>query len=103
MIVREAFAPRAELVGFAGGGFLLFLNTMVWGVKRGLFSNEAGQGSAPIAHAAAKTTEPVREGVVAMAGPLIDTLIICTITGLVILTTGAYEVVIDGSRLNGSR
>jgi AGCS family alanine or glycine:cation symporter len=102
MIVREAFAPRAELVGFAGGGFLLFLNTMVWGVKRGLFSNEAGQGSAPIAHAAAKTTEPVREGVVAMAGPLIDTLIICTITGLVILTTGAYEVVIDGSRLNGS-
>ena len=63
--------------------------TMVWGVKRGLFSNEAGQGSAPIAHAAAKTDEPVREGVVALLGPFIDTLVICSITGLVILTTGA--------------
>jgi AGCS family alanine or glycine:cation symporter len=64
---------------------------LTWGVKRGLFSNESGQGSAPIAHAAAKTDEPVREGVVAMIGPLIDTLIICTITGLVILTTGVWH------------
>jgi AGCS family alanine or glycine:cation symporter len=103
IIISEAFTPRAELVGFAGGGFLLFLNTMVWGVKRGLFSNEAGQGSAPIAHAAAKTDEPVREGVVAMMGPLIDTLIICTLTGLVIVLTGAYEVGMEtGERLNGS-
>jgi AGCS family alanine or glycine:cation symporter len=101
-IFREAFAPRAQLVGFAGGGFLLFLNTMIWGVKRGLFSNEAGQGSAPIAHAAAKTTEPVREGVVAMVGPLIDTLVICTLTGLVIVSTGSHEVVVEGARLNGS-
>jgi AGCS family alanine or glycine:cation symporter len=60
-------------------------------VKRGLFSNEAGQGSAPIAHAAAKTKEPVREGAVAMLGPLIDTLIICTMTGLVIVTTGVWD------------
>ncbi|MBN1480534.1 sodium:alanine symporter family protein [candidate division KSB1 bacterium] len=101
-ILSEAFQPRAELVGFVGGGFLLFLNTVVWGVKRGLFSNEAGQGSAPIAHAAAKTNEPAREGAVAMIGPLVDTLIICSLTGLVIVSTQTYEVVVDGARLNGS-
>jgi len=101
-VFAQAFNPRAELVGFAGGGFLLFLNTVVWGVKRGLFSNEAGQGSAPIAHAAAKTNEPAREGVVAMIGPLVDTLIICTLTGLVIISTQSHEVLIDGARLNGS-
>ncbi|MFW2440052.1 MAG: alanine/glycine:cation symporter family protein [Arenicellales bacterium] len=61
-----------------------------WGVARGLFSNEAGLGSAPIAHAAAKTKEPVREGLVAMMGPFIDTLIVCSMTGLVIIVTGSY-------------
>jgi len=61
-----------------------------WGVARGLFSNEAGLGSSPIAHAAARTNEPVREGLVAMMEPFIDTLIICTLTGLVIIVTGAY-------------
>jgi AGCS family alanine or glycine:cation symporter len=61
-----------------------------WGVARGLFSNEAGLGSAPIAHAAAKTNEPVREGLVAMMGPFIDTLVICSMTGLVIIVTGSY-------------
>jgi len=61
-----------------------------WGVARGLFSNEAGLGSAPIAHAAAKTNEPVREGLVAMMGPFIDTLIVCSMTGLVIIVTGSY-------------
>lgn len=101
-ILSQAFQPRAELVGFAGGGFLLFLNTVVWGVKRGLFSNEAGQGSAPIAHAAAKTKEPAREGVVAMIGPLVDTLIICSLTGLVIISTQSHEVLEAGARLNGS-
>ncbi len=101
-IISQAFSPRAELIGFTGGGLLLFLNTMVWGVKRGLFSNEAGQGSAPIAHAAAKTKEPVREGVVAMMGPLVDTLMICTLTGLVIVLTGSHEILVDGERLNGS-
>jgi AGCS family alanine or glycine:cation symporter len=65
--------------------------TMMWGVRRGLFSNEAGQGSAPIAHAAAKTDEPVSEGVVALLEPFIDTLVICTMTGLVILTTGVWN------------
>jgi AGCS family alanine or glycine:cation symporter len=64
---------------------------LVWGIKRGLFSNEAGQGSAPIAHAAAKTDEPVREGVVALLEPFIDTLMICTMTGLVIIITGVWD------------
>ena len=59
------------------------------GVNRGLYSNEAGQGSAPIAHAAAKTKEPVAEGMVAILEPFIDTLIICTLTGLVILSSAS--------------
>ncbi|UCE90448.1 MAG: alanine:cation symporter family protein [Pseudomonadota bacterium] len=61
-----------------------------WGVARGLFSNEAGLGSSPIAHAAARTNEPVREGLVAMMEPFIDTLVICTMTGLVIVVTGVW-------------
>ncbi len=93
LIFRSAFTPAAGIGGFAGSTFLYML---MWGVKRGLFSNEAGQGSSPIAHAAAKTTEPVREGVVAMLGPFIDTLIVCSITGLVIVCTGVwYEKVPD--------
>lgn len=63
-----------------------------WGVMRGLFSNEAGLGSSPMAHAAARTNEPVREGLVAMLEPFIDTLFICTLTGLVIVVTGVYTV-----------
>jgi len=62
-----------------------------WGVARGLFSNEAGLGSAPMAHAAARTNEPVREGLVAMLGPFIDTIIICSMTGLVIIATGTWQ------------
>jgi len=62
-----------------------------WGVARGLFSNEAGLGSSPMAHAAARTSEPVREGLVAMLEPFIDTLVICTMTGLVIVVTGVFE------------
>ena len=62
-----------------------------WGVARGLFSNEAGLGSAPMAHAAARTNEPVREGLVAMLGPFVDTIVICTMTGLVIVVTGAWQ------------
>lgn len=62
-----------------------------WGVARGLFSNEAGLGSSPMAHAAARTNEPVREGLVAMMEPFVDTLVICTMTGLVIVVTGAYQ------------
>jgi len=62
-----------------------------WGVARGLFSNEAGLGSSPMAHAAARTNEPVREGLVAMLEPFIDTLVICTLTGLVLVVTGAWQ------------
>jgi AGCS family alanine or glycine:cation symporter len=85
LIVREAFQPTA---GVAGTGIGAILVTMMWGVRRGLFSNEAGQGSAPIAHAAAKTDEPVSEGVVALLEPFIDTIVICTLTGLVLVMTG---------------
>jgi AGCS family alanine or glycine:cation symporter len=86
-----AFNPPAEIAGVSSGAFLIFLNTMLWGVKRGLYSNEAGQGSAAIAHSTAKTKYAVREGSVAMLGPFIDTIIICTLTGLVILSTGAWH------------
>jgi AGCS family alanine or glycine:cation symporter len=85
LIFREAFRPTA---GIAGTGIGAILVTLMWGVRRGLFSNEAGQGSAPIAHAAAKTDEPVSEGVVALLEPFIDTILICTMTGLVLIMTG---------------
>jgi AGCS family alanine or glycine:cation symporter len=88
LIFREAFNPTA---GVAGTGLGVLLLTLMHGVRRGLFSNEAGQGSAPIAHAAAKTDEPVSEGVVALLEPFIDTLVICTMTGLVIIMTGAWD------------
>ncbi|MCP4567166.1 MAG: sodium:alanine symporter family protein [FCB group bacterium] len=98
-IINGAFSP-AGVVGGATGA--TFMHTLIWGIKRGLFSNEAGQGSAPIAHAAAKTDEPVREGTVAMLGPYIDTLTICTLTGLCILVTDAWIVKVGGAALNGS-
>ena len=69
-------------------------------VARGVFSNESGLGSAPIAHAAARTAEPVREGLVAMLGPLVDTLIICTMTALVILVTGEWKNGLTGATLS---
>ena len=87
-IFSEAFNPTA---GVAGTGVGAILVTMIWGVNRGLFSNEAGQGSAPIAHAAAKTEEPVSEAVVALLGPFIDTIMIVTMTALVIVMTGVYD------------
>jgi len=82
-IFTEAFSLKAGW----GGLFAVIM----WGVRRGLYSNEAGQGSAPIAHAAAKTKESAREGAVALMGPFIDTLIVCTMTGLAILSTGVIE------------
>jgi AGCS family alanine or glycine:cation symporter len=87
-IFTEAFNPQS---GVAGTGAGIFLLTMIYGVQRGLFSNEAGMGSAPIAHSAAKTDEPTSEGVVALLEPLIDTIIVCTITGLVIVVTGVWD------------
>lgn len=87
-IVTSAFNPQAGILGVGSGTLML---TLRYGVQRGLFSNEAGQGSAPIAHAAAKTDQPVREGVVALLEPFIDTLVVCSITGLVIISTGAWD------------
>ncbi len=77
----------------ATGAFLggTFGYAAIWGIKRALFSSEAGQGSSPIAHSAAKTDEPVREGVVAGLEPFVDTIVVCTLTALVILSTGAYN------------
>ena len=87
-IFSGALSTQAAVYGFCGATFAL---TLRWGVKRGLFSNEAGQGSAPIAHAAAKTDEPVREGAVALLEPFVDTLVICTLTGLMIVTTNVWR------------
>ena len=91
LIFNGVFNPTATVVGAGGGALMTMLNTMLMGVKRGLYSNEAGQGSAAIAHSTAKTNFPVREGAVAMLGPYIDTIIICTLTGLVIICTGAWK------------
>ena len=88
LIFHDAFSGTAAAGGFVGSTFMM---TLVWGVRRGLFSNEAGQGSAAIAHAAAKTKYPAREGLVASVGPLVDTLIICTLTALLIIVTGAWD------------
>lgn len=83
VIVRSAFAPDAAYGGFVG--------VLIQGFRRACFSNEAGVGSAPIAHSAARTEEPVREGVVALLEPFIDTIVVCAMTGLVIVVTGAYQ------------
>lgn len=88
-IFYYAFNPRAAAGGFTGSTVAM---TLRFGIARGLFSNESGLGSAPIAHAAARTKEPVREGLVAMLGPLVDTLVICTMTALVILVTDVWTV-----------
>ena len=88
LIFESAFSPAEASGAFIGGtaGY-----AFLFGMKRALFSNEAGQGSSPIAHSAAKTDEPVREGVVAGLEPFIDTIIICTFTALVILSTGVWN------------
>ncbi len=87
-ILSNAFNPQAGVLG-VGSGALIF--TLSYGVQRGLFSNEAGQGSSPIAMAASKTKEPVHSGLVGLIGPFIDTLVVCSITGLVIVVTGAWD------------
>ena len=88
VIVEAAFSPRAITGGITGS----MLVAMQKGVARGIFSNEAGLGSAPIAAAAAQTHEPVRQGLVSMTGTFIDTIVICTLTGLSIVLTGAWQV-----------
>ena len=87
-VVKAAFNPKAITGGAVGSMFVV----MQKGVARGIFSNEAGLGSAPIAAAAAKTKNPVRQGLVSMTGTFIDTIIICTMTGLSIVITGAWQV-----------
>ncbi len=93
LIFSAAFNPAEATGAFLGGtsAYALF-----WGMKRALFSSESGQGSSPIAHCAAKTNEPVREGVVAGLEPFIDTIVVCTLTALVILSTGAWNRDIEG-------
>ncbi|GAB1454621.1 hypothetical protein MASR2M47_46770 [Draconibacterium sp.] len=86
-IVGDVFTGTAAVGGFLGGSIAFAFNR---GVNRGLFSNEAGQGSAPIAHAAARAHEPVSEGLVALLEPFIDTIIICSLTGLVLLSSGVW-------------
>ncbi len=88
MIFGSAFGLREAAGGMLGFGVA---EAMRWGIARGLFSNEAGLGSAPIAHAAAKTSEPVREGMVALLEPFIDTIVICSMTALVIITSGYFN------------
>ncbi|HEU5118264.1 MAG TPA: alanine:cation symporter family protein, partial [Isosphaeraceae bacterium] len=88
LIVQEAFSPTEARGAFLGAGAWFGLTT---GLRRALFSNEAGQGTSPIAHSAARTDEPVREGVVAGLEPFIDTCLVCTLTAMVILCTGTWN------------
>ncbi|MEM7765057.1 MAG: amino acid carrier protein [Pseudomonadota bacterium] len=94
LIIHGAFNPQEASGAFVGGtvayAFLI-------GMKRALFSNEAGQGSSPIAHSAAKTNEPVREGIVAGLEPFIDTIVVCTFTALIILSTGVWDRSAEGT------
>ena len=83
LIFQQAFSPDAAFGGFLG--------VLIIGIKRAVFSNEAGIGSAAIAHSAAKSSDPVQEGVVALLEPFIDTIVVCTMTALVIIITGAYN------------
>lgn len=87
-VFTDVFTGSAASGGFLGATFVWAFNR---GVNRGLFSNEAGQGSASIAHAAARTEEPVSEGMVALLEPFIDTIVICSLTGLVLLSSGAWN------------
>jgi AGCS family alanine or glycine:cation symporter len=96
LIVKSAFNGTAATGGFAGATIMLALRM---GVSRGIFSNESGLGSAPIAHAAAETNSPVRQGTIAMLGTFIDTLIICTMTGLVLIVSGVWNSDLQGAAM----
>jgi AGCS family alanine or glycine:cation symporter len=97
LVFQHAFTPTAAQGGFAGAAVWAAIR---FGVARGIFSNEAGLGSAPIAHAAAATDNPVRQGMIAMLGTFIDTIIICTMTGLVIIISMAWTSGADGAALS---
>ncbi|WP_029699315.1 sodium:alanine symporter family protein [Clostridium sp. Ade.TY] len=96
IIFESAFNPKAAMGGVAG---LSIIMVMQKGISRGVFSNEAGLGSAPIAAAAAKTNSAARQGLISMTGTFFDTIVICTMTGLVIVLTGMYNSPIDGASL----
>lgn len=96
-IIKSAFTGSAASGGFLGASIWMAIR---WGVARGIFSNEAGLGSAPIAHAAAKTNDPVKQGMVAMLGTFIDTIIICSLTAFVIILTGAWESGLKGAPMS---
>ena len=100
LIFTHAFTPAAATGGFAGAAVAAAIR---FGIARGVFSNESGLGSAAIAHAAAQTNSPVRQGIIAMLGTFIDTLVVCTMTALVILTSGAWVMTgSDGGGLTGA-
>ena len=94
MVFQSAFTGKAAVGGFAGATVMV---AMRLGIARGVFSNESGLGSAPIAAAAAKTEEPVEQGLISMTGTFIDTIIICTLTGLAILVTGQWSGRLEGA------
>jgi alanine or glycine:cation symporter, AGCS family len=96
LILIGAFNPKAALGGVVG---ITILTAIQKGVSRGLFSNESGLGSAPIASAAAKTNSPARQGLVSMTGTFIDTMVVCTMTGLVIILTGMYDTYLEGAAM----
>lgn len=99
LILKSAFNPRAAFGGATGVSILMVMQR---GIGRGVFSNEAGLGSAPIAAAAARTKEPVRQGLISMIGTFIDTIIICTLTGLAIVITNSYNLGLDGASVTTS-
>ena len=99
LIVKSAFSPVAATGGFAGAAVAAAIR---FGVARGVFSNESGLGSAAIAHGAAQTSSPVRQGYIAMLGTFIDTIIVCTLTALVIITTGEWSSGLNGAPLTSS-
>ncbi|MCP5304247.1 MAG: sodium:alanine symporter family protein [Chromatiaceae bacterium] len=99
LVFQHAFTPIAAEGGFAGAAVWAAIR---FGVARGVFSNEAGLGSAPIAHAAARTKDPVKQGMVAMLGTFIDTIVICSMTGLVIITSGTWTGGENGAALTSA-
>jgi len=99
LIFYSAFNGTAAVGGFAGAGIVAAIR---FGVARGVFSNEAGLGSAPIAHAAAKTNNSVRQGMIAMLGTFIDTILVCSVTGFVILLSGEWQTGETGAALSAS-
>lgn len=96
LIIEAAFNPQSALGGIAG---FTVMQAIQAGVARGIFSNESGLGSAPIAAAAAQTKEPVRQGLISMTGTFLDTIIVCTMTGLVIVMTGAWQGDVKGAEI----